>query len=899
MPTPYDNKIYLVQVKGQFLARKSIGDVSRQIIETMPNADGVFLQTSQGKDWQGKFDNDSKEINGPNEIAQWVTALASRGLETHVWGIPHGLNIREEAQRFVEAAGAPGVKSLGLDVEHGNLYYRGTADGAREMMQLIRDALGWDYHIALILDARRNRPFNIYVDPWLPFVNSLHPMVYPKDFGKSVQEALETAFNILKPYNKPIVPMLQSYNGIPPADITLQGNLAFQKGATGISYFCLGDRQMNAPEFAAVAAVQSPGKQKRAAPEKLPAGAVGLWPDDPRGYAEHVYENVPGRPWHDFRDAYGHLARWKLTSTANDVAVSYAPNLPAPGRYSVEVFIPLENAEAKRADYHITYYENGQQKERQVKIDQSARSDEWVSVGVFDLDPRRPDDGRVNITDFSDEQPPEPVAFAGIRWVPIAAVKPAATQTESQVRILAQQGPSGQRPATTTVTTPVTQPAGTQITNQDVINAFIVGAAKFGDQFTDLIAAANLNSIYENRKAAYTGPAIAALPNLGTDRKAAISEALRLPAADLAKAAANASRASTQMPGKGKIDGRIWGVHGAAGSAVPPRQMWDFWISELKQMGIKWYKQCDSTGPNDQGDGSIFRWALALRDAGITPVIRYQMGHQFPNRLDIDRFEKMTRYAREKIVWAEIGNEPNLAVEWSWPQEKVTWQNNECIRSVAENWLNDAEEALRRGARPAWYAMAPTDWQGGVNPFFSGPKFQELCWRHISSDAGRKGRAQAIFRNGGWVAVHVAVYEFPLDFDPFNHNVGGKAPWDMCLRGYEVPRRYIAENVGLTPGKDMPMMSTESGVFTPESRSMEGHQRLPSDEAHGDLVLKMFDWLEENSPLQAMMPWTLAVADEIGLNNPDFPADGWYYNKGGLKARAVVNKLKAAKAQRG
>jgi len=143
MPTPYDGKILLVQVKGQFLARKSIGDVSRMIVDNVPNVDGVFLQTSQGREWQGKFDNDAKEINGPNEISQWVSAMASRGLDTHVWGIPHGLSIQEEAQKFIDAAKTPGVKSLGLDVEHGANYYRGTADAARQMMQLIRDALGW------------------------------------------------------------------------------------------------------------------------------------------------------------------------------------------------------------------------------------------------------------------------------------------------------------------------------------------------------------------------------------------------------------------------------------------------------------------------------------------------------------------------------------------------------------------------------------------------------------------------------------------------------------------------------------------------------------------------------------------------------------------------------------
>lgn len=901
MPTPYDGKILLVQVKGQFLARKSHGDVARLIAEQTPNVDGVFLQVSQGKEWQGRFDNDVKEVEGPNGVSQWVSALASRGLETHVWGIPHGLNIEAEAQRLIDAAKVSGVKSLGLDVEHGSLYYRGTADGARQLMQRVRDALGWGFHIALILDARRNRPFNIYVDPWLPFVDSLHPMVYPKDFGRPVKDALDAAFSLLTPYGKPIVPMLQSYNQIPPADITLQGNYSFEKKAAGISFFCIGDRHMGQAEYAAVAAIKSPGAQPtkpqptqptNGLPEKLPVGAVGIWPDEARGYNETVYESAPDRPWHDFRDAYGHLARWKLTSITNDVAVTYSPNLPAPGHYRVEAFIPRENSDARRADYHVIFNQAGEEKERQVKIDQSVKGDEWVTLGSFALDPRIPGDGRVNVTDFSDEQPPRPMTFAGIRWVPVVGGQ--TVTTESQTRILAQEHANTSGNTTTTNNTVVEAPP---ITNQDVINAFIVAAAKFGEKFTELTSAAKLDSIYANRKAVYTGPAIASLPNLGTDLKAAVAEALQLPAAALAKAAVDASK-PPQRP-KGAIDGRTWGVHGSAGSAVPPRQLWQFWVNELKAMGVKWYKQCDSTGPNETGDGSIFRWVLFLRDNGITPVIRYQMGHQFPNRLDGALFEKMTRYVREGVTWAEIGNEPNIIHEWSWSADRVSWQNGECIRTVSEVWLNDAEEAIRRGARPAWYAMAPTDWQGGVNPFFSGPKFQELCWRYIGSDANRKARAQAIFRNGGWVAVHVAVYEFPFDFDPFNHGIGAKAPWDMCMRGYEIPIKQIADNIGMQAGKDMPIMSTESGVFTPESRSMEGHQRLQNDEAHGNQVLKMFDWLEENSPLQAMMPWCLAVADEIGLNNRDFPSDGWYYNQGGLKSRSVVNKLKAEKARRG
>jgi hypothetical protein len=909
MPTPYDGKIYLVQVKGSFLARKSLGDVSRLIIDTMPNADGVFLQVAQGKEWQSKFDNDAKAVSGSASIAQWVSALDSRGLETHVWGIPHGLSVQEEAARFVEAARVPGVKSLLLDVEHGNAYYRGDAEAATQLMALIRNALGPNFHIGFILDPRPNRPASIYIDPWLPFMDSLHPMIYPKDFGKPVNEALDSAFAFLKNYNKPIVPMLQSYNSTPPGDITAQGNGSFARGAAGLSFFCLGDRHMGAAEFGAVAAIASPVQartQKAAVANPLPSGGVGRWPDDPRGYTENVYESAPGRPWHDFRDIYGRLARWKLTSPTNDVAVSYAPQLSSAGRYNIEVFIPRDNADSKRADYHVTYYENGKQKERQVKIDQSSKSDEWVSLGVFDLDPRRQNDGVVNITDFSDERPSQPVAFAGVRWVPASA---ASVEIASEARRLALLGRQGAEPQPTTATT--AQPTGQQITNQDVINAFVVAASKFNVKFTDLIATAGLNSIYGDRKAIYSGPAINTLP-LPADRRAAVAEALKMPVADLAQAAASASkpaapagRAAPAEPstfmttpsrtmGEGKVDGRTWGVHGAAGSAAPPRDKWDFWIEEFKEMGIKWYKQCDSTGPSDK---TIFDWVMALKGAGLNPVIRYQQGHQFPNRLDSALFEKMKMYVKEGIVWAEIGNEPNLDIEWSGPKEFVSWQNADCIRAVAENWLADSERALQIGARPAFYAMAPVDWgDGRPHPQFSGTKFHERIWQYLGSDGGRRNRAINIFRSGGWLAVHAAVYEFDVDFDPFPDGRG----WDQCLRSYEIPMRFIQQNLGLSGGADYVVMSTESGVFTPESRSMDGHKRYKDDAEHGDLVIKMFDYIERANILQAMMPWCVSSHPDIGLANPDFPDDGWYINRGGQRvARAVVGRMKEAKRQRG
>lgn len=79
---------------------------------------------------------------------------------------------------------------------------------------------------------------------------------------------------------------------------------------------------------------------------------------------------------------------------------------------------------------------------------------------------------------------------------------------------------------------------------------------------------------------------------------------------------------------------------------------------------------------------------------------------------------------------------------------------------------------------------------------------------------------------------------------------------------------------------------------------MGGHKTYASDDVQADLMVEMFDYLEKSNLVQGMMPWTLAVCDEIGLNNKDFPGDGWYYNNGKLTARSVVGKLKTVHAQR-
>lgn len=254
MTTPYDGKILLVNWKGITTPGQTVAETAALIRQKMPNVAGVMLRTSYGTNWQAVAgaENDLKSITGVRRIGEWVAAFAELGLEIHVWGIPRARrlgetppNLVQEAKLFADAANVPGVKSLLLDVEHGDKYWLGTPQEVGQLMSLIRQQVRPETHIGLILDGRNNRPFSYWVDPWIPFIDSLHPMVYPVLFGRdwSIDHHLNIAHSNLARYGKPIFPMLQSVcDGDRPtaAEITRQGALALAQGAAGMSFYRLG-----------------------------------------------------------------------------------------------------------------------------------------------------------------------------------------------------------------------------------------------------------------------------------------------------------------------------------------------------------------------------------------------------------------------------------------------------------------------------------------------------------------------------------------------------------------------------------------------------------------------------------------------------------------------------------
>ena len=437
---------------------------------------------------------------------------------------------------------------------------------------------------------------------------------------------------------------------------------------------------------------------------------------------------------------------------------------------------------------------------------------------------------------------------------------------------------------------------GAPYTWQDVINATAIVGTQAQADWNVWLGDAGFWALFANglRPQPYTGPAIDGWP-IALALRQQITELLKLSSDQLVQKVTEALQAAEQskpQPNTAtRAPGAIVGIHGPPGVGCPPPSDQAVWIGKMRDMGVKWFKQCDDGDPNQR---QILAWATRLKQAGIEPIIRYFAARQFPNPLPDPYFDKMRQYADAGITWAEIGNEPNLDYEW---QEgfngRVDYHDPEVIRLLADGWVKDAQRAIAAGVRPAFYAFGPTDWRGGVHPKLSSVNFTSRIASYLAEQ--HRDEAIGIFRQGGWFAVHCATYEQPDDFDPFRSD---NTIWDMTLRGYEVVRKCFRDAFGAALDVDkIPIMSTEGGVFTPDSTSMAGHTRLNTEEEHTQRVVNMFRWLEGHSPLQAMCPWCLSAEGFGGPFDARYQNDGWFRTvAGALQPRPVIDALRQLRA---
>jgi len=335
----------------------------------------------------------------------------------------------------------------------------------------------------------------------------------------------------------------------------------------------------------------------------------------------------------------------------------------------------------------------------------------------------------------------------------------------------------------------------------------------------------------------------------------------------------------------------VRGIHGVATTHANFDRGW--WINELKQMRMSWYKLIDD------GSGSVFDFARELRQNGIMPIIRMYQNAPLPNRLPQRALDTIARYVNEGVTkWFEILNEPNLPLEWGPGQ----WDAHEGRRKrvMVEVWLADAEEVIRRGGYPAFPCMA----QSGRTPLLG-----SIPWYEQSFDVMAKqfyGRTKAVFERGGWIAVHDAVlnhfyrdqagvWHFECPYDVLTQ---AKYPGidvfdgDNSLMGHRVPVQLLAKHFNLI----VPVLSTEGGVFTPPHGWAQWDASYPGFDYHGhaDGTVAMYRWLERyrvTYPFYfAMCPWLIANK-RMNHFEPAWREDGFYHDR--LGPLPVVGAIKA------
>jgi len=274
------------------------------------------------------------------------------------------------------------------------------------------------------------------------------------------------------------------------------------------------------------------------------------------------------------------------------------------------------------------------------------------------------------------------------------------------------------------------------------------------------------------------------------------------------------------------------GIHWTVGyaAAIGMAKLRDFWIPELKAMGVKWVKVFNH-------DGALDFCELLLAE-GIMPIVRLYRPAPNPGRLGVKEMVHLDALIRIGVRYFEFNNEPDVDAEWKGGRVPVNG-----LELAVENTIAALEVILERGGMPAIPAIS------------NGSRW-DLVGRIVA--AGRRD----LFEGPVWQAIHNYAQNRPLDYPYDIGNQEGGAfterfyravasePWQSdAWRGRtlaEVNRlRYDRRNPGATVaddhacwlayehfdalnrkhlGRSIPILSTECGYIVGE----DGDPRYPA-----------------------------------------------------------------------
>ena len=415
--TPYDGKVAVWFWKGSAVPQNSISEVIDDIKTNAPNASQIWVKITNGSKWMSEYDSSDMAISDASRVDQWVGACGAAGLEFHAWSVPKGLNPKEEAAIIVEACSRPGVQSLILDIEPYADYWQGGAEAVRPFMLELRRGLGARFHIGMSVDPRPQHYHTVFPGEWKPFIDSIHPQTYWNIFRQTPEESLSSVWAVWGGYNKPIIPVLQG--DAPAVEQSEAHTLATQvHGAKGLSWWRHG-------VIAQWTGVNKPIELKSPADESDEtlqnfADEVVILPTK-SGFRSGTYT---GKPEFSARQNtwgwdYLYVATEERTSK---VWAEWRDELPQSGLYEIAVFIPNRHATTRRARYKV-HGIVGAADEVVLDINQRRSRNAWVSLGVFDLDKKMNNAGRVFLNDVTGESD-KMIAFDAVRFRRIVNTPP-------------------------------------------------------------------------------------------------------------------------------------------------------------------------------------------------------------------------------------------------------------------------------------------------------------------------------------------------------------------------------------------------------------------------------------------------------------------------------------------
>ncbi len=411
-PTPYDGKVAVWHWKGSAVSENTATEVLSNIKTRAPNVNQIWVKITNGTDWMGRFDSSAMAINGTESIDQWVTACQATDFEFHAWCVPQGLDVEGEAAILIEACTRAGVESLILDVEPyaDEGYWKGGASKVRPFMLALRRGLGTRYHIGLSVDPRRQHYHTIHPGEWSPFVDSVHPQTYWNIFRNTPEAALSEVWTVWSGFDKPIIPVLEG--SAVTSEQTTAHTLSTQvHGAKGLSWWRYGTISQWTGVNKPIELTGSPADPDSDIVQNF-TDEVTILPNK-QGFRSGTYT---GKPEFSARQNtwgwdYLYVSTEERTSK---VWAEWRDVLPRNGLYEISVFIPNRKATTMRARYKV-HGIVGTTTEVVIDINQNKNRNQWVALGVFDLDRNMENAGRVFLNDVTGE-PDKEIAFDAVRF---------------------------------------------------------------------------------------------------------------------------------------------------------------------------------------------------------------------------------------------------------------------------------------------------------------------------------------------------------------------------------------------------------------------------------------------------------------------------------------------------